>query len=197
MPILSLRNAYYRGWFAARGRRNAPNPIMLEERFFIDVGFTDGERSPGVPLDQWNKDIPPGTPANLANYMQSDEPVFTTRRAHSDHLPSAIRPARRPLVAEQSELRAPAGYEDSQALPDTEAGSAPARSEPVQRSRAAVSNEDDSETEESDPADEDESAPVVAAEESPARMPEKKPQFNLPRRSYGGGPSVKRRSVKR
>lgn len=197
MPILSLRNAYYRGWFAARGRRNAPNPIMLEERFFIDVGFTDGERSPGSPLDQWSKDIPPGTPANLANYMQSDEPVFTTRRAHADHLPSAIRPARRPVVAEQSELRAPAGYEDSRAQPDTEAEIAPARSEPVQRTVATASSEEDSTSEESDPAGEDDPEPPVAAEHSPPRMPEKKPQFNLPRRSYGGGPSVKRRSVKR
>lgn len=196
MPILSLRNAYYRGWFAARSRRSAPNPIMSEERFFIDVGFTDGERSPGSPLDQWNKDIPPGTPANLANYMQSDEPVFTTRRAHSDHVPTAIRPARRPVVADQSELRAPAGYEDFQARPDTEVESARAP-EPAERSRAAVSNEEESEPEESDPADEDEPPPVVAAENSPPRMPERKPQFNLPRRSYGGGPSVNRRSVKR
>ncbi|MEO8004682.1 MAG: hypothetical protein ABI771_07235, partial [Betaproteobacteria bacterium] len=156
-----------------------------------------GERSPGSPLDPWNKDIPPGTPANLANYLQSDAPVFTTRRAHSDHPPSAIRPARRPVVAEQSELRAPAGYEDSQALPDTVAEPAPARSEPVQRSSATASNAEDSEAEESDPADEDEPAPAVATEKSAARMPEKKPQFNLPRRSYGGGPSVKRRSVKR
>jgi hypothetical protein len=197
MPILSLRNAYYRGWFAARGRRNAPNPIMLEERFFIDVGFTDGERSPGSPLDQWSKDIPPGTPANLANYLQSDEPVFTTRRTHSDHSPSAMRPARKQVISDQSELRAPAGYADSQAQPDTEAEIVPARAEPVQRAAAAVSNDEESATEESDPADEDEPAQAVAAEKSPARMPEKKPQFNLPRRSYGGGPSVKRRSVKR
>lgn len=196
MPLLSLRNAYYRGWFAARGRRNAPNPIMLEERFFIDVGFTDGEHSAGAPLDQWNKDIPPGTPANLANYMQSDEPVFTTRRAHSDHPPSAMRPARKPLVAEQSELRAPEVDEDSMML-DTEAESTPARSESMQRSKAAASNDDDSESEESDPADVDEPVAVAAAENSPPRMPEKKPQFSLPRRSYGGGPSVKRRSVKR
>jgi len=186
MPILTLRNAYYRGWFAARGRRHAPNPIMLEERFFIDVGFTDGERSSGTPLDQWNKDIPPGTPANLASYLQSDAPVFTTRRTHSEHLPSAMRPARKQVVSDQSELRAPAGYDDSQAQPNTEAETAPAHA------KAAVSNE-----EESDPADEDEPAQAVATEKPPARMPEKKPQFNLPRRSYGGGPSVKRRSVKR
>ena len=197
MPILSLRNAYYRGWFAARDRRHAPNPIMLEERFFIDVGFTDGERSAGSPLDQWSKDIPPGTPANLANYLQSDEPVFTTRRARSDHPPSAIRPARRPVIAEQSEMRTPAGHEDSRARPGTEAESAPAHSDPAQRSGAAASSEGDSETEESDPADEDEPAPSVATAKPVARMPEKKPQFNLPRRSYGGGPSVKRRSVKR
>ncbi len=197
MPILSLRNAYYRGWFAARGHRDAPNPIMLEERFFIDVGFTDGERSPGSPLDQWSKDIPPGTPANLANYLQSDEPVFTTRRTHSDHPPSAMRPARKQVVSDQSELRAAVGYEDSQAQPDTEAEIARARSKPVQCSTAAASNEEDSASEESDPAGEDEPAPAVATEKSPARMPEKKPQFNLPRRSYGGGPSVKRRSVKR
>jgi hypothetical protein len=197
MPILSLRNAYYRGWFAARGRRNAPNPIMLEERFFIDVGFTDGERSPGGPLEQWSKDIPPGTPANLANYLRSDEPVFTTRRTLSDHPPSAMRPARKQVVSDQSELRAPAGYEDSQAQPNTQAEIAPARSEPVQRTAASASNEEDSETEESDPAGEDEPTPAVATEKAPARMPEKKPQFNLPRRSYGGGPSVKRRSVKR
>jgi hypothetical protein len=195
MPLLSLRNAYYRGWFAARGRRNAPAPIMLEERFFIDVGFTDGEHSAGAPLDQWSKDIPPGTPANLANFMQSDEPVFTTRRAHSDHPPSAMRPARKPLVAAQSDVHAPDG--ESMTPAHTEVESAPARSESMQRSKATASNEEDSETEESDPADEDEPAAVVAADKSPPRMPEKKPQFNLPRRSYGGGPSVKRRSVKR
>jgi hypothetical protein len=170
---------------------------MLEERFFIDVGFTDGERSPGSPLDQWSKDIPPGTPANLANYLQSNAPVFTTRRAHSDHLPSAMRPARKQVVSDQSELRAPAGHEDSQGRPNTEAESAPARGEPTQRSKAAASNEDESATEESEPAGEDEPAPAVVTEKAPARMPEKKPQFNLPRRSYGGGPSVKRRSVKR
>jgi hypothetical protein len=133
----------------------------------------------------------------LANYLQSNAPVFTTRRAHSDHLPSAMRPARKQVVSDQSELRAPAGHEDSQGRPNTEAESAPARGEPTQRSKAAASNEDESATEESEPAGEDEPAPAVVTEKAPARMPEKKPQFNLPRRSYGGGPSVKRRSVKR
>ena len=88
-------------------------------------------------------------------------------------------------------------WDESQTLPDTAAEPAVARSEPVQRSKAAASSAEDSEAEESDPADEDESAPAIATEKVPPRMPEKKPQFNLPRRSYGGGPSVKRRSVKR
>jgi hypothetical protein len=194
--MLSLRNAYYRGWFAARGRRTPPAPIMLEERFFIDVGFVDGERSSGAPLDQWSKDIPPGTPANLENMMQSDEPVFSTRRSHSAFPPSAMRPARKALATEHNEPRQ-AMVEESSKISHTAIESDSTRPDPAQKSSAATSEEETSESEESDPAESEEPALRQVAEKSPPRLPEKKPQFNLPRRSYGGGPSVKRRSVKR
>jgi hypothetical protein len=87
--------------------------------------------------------------------------------------------------------------EESSKISHTAIESDSARPDPVQKSSAAKSEEETSESEESDPAESREPALRLVAEKSPPRLPEKKPQFNLPRRSYGGGPTVKRRSVKR
>ena len=52
---------------------------MMEEAFFIDMGFVDGKFSGGGPLAPWNKDIGPGPPSNLDSELTPDHPVFSTR----------------------------------------------------------------------------------------------------------------------
>lgn len=102
MAIVEFRNAYYRGWFAARARRPTPEPDMLEEFFFIDAGFSDGLMSPGGPLELWSRDILPGMPANLDGISQPDEPVFTTRRPEAEPAPQPAREAPQPPVLEDA-----------------------------------------------------------------------------------------------
>ena len=79
MTLVEFRNAYYRGWFAARAHRAAPEPDMLEEHFFIDMGFEAGKHSSGAPLELWNRRIDPRMPANLDIEVEPDQPVFSTR----------------------------------------------------------------------------------------------------------------------
>lgn len=47
---LKLRNAFLRGWFAARSRRAMPAPDGMEEKVYIDSGFDAGMKSPGAAL---------------------------------------------------------------------------------------------------------------------------------------------------
>jgi hypothetical protein len=99
MAIVEFRNAYYRGWFAARAQRPAPEPDMLEERFFIDMGFIQGKLSSGGPLELWSEKIEPGMPANLDIEVRPDRPVFST---HPRQEPSASgrnehQPAHKPV----------------------------------------------------------------------------------------------------
>ena len=79
MAKIDLRNAYYRGWFAARAHRRAPEPDMLEENFFIDMGFAQGKLSSGGPLRLWSKSIELGLPDNVDIELSPDYPVFSTR----------------------------------------------------------------------------------------------------------------------
>ena len=79
MAIVELRNAYYRGWFAARARRPTPEPDIIEEHFFINMGFAQGKLSNGGPLSLWSKSIEPGMPANLDIEVTPDYPKFSTR----------------------------------------------------------------------------------------------------------------------
>jgi hypothetical protein len=79
MAKVEFRNADYRGWFAARARRSAPEPEMIEEHFFIDMGFAQGKLSSGRPLELWSKNIEPGMPANLDIEVRPNYPVFSTR----------------------------------------------------------------------------------------------------------------------
>lgn len=52
---------------------------MLEEHFFIDMGFAAGQASSGRPLELWNRRIDPRMPANLDIEVAPDRPVFSTR----------------------------------------------------------------------------------------------------------------------
>ena len=79
MALVEFRNAYFRGWFAARAHRPAPEPDMIEELFFIDMGFAHGKLSGGGPLSPWSKSIEPGMPANLDFEVRPDYAVFSTR----------------------------------------------------------------------------------------------------------------------
>ena len=47
---LRLRNAFLRGWFAARSRRAPPAPDGMEEKVYMDSGFDAGMKSPGSAL---------------------------------------------------------------------------------------------------------------------------------------------------
>lgn len=47
---LKLRNAFLRGWFAARSRRPPPAPDGLAEKSYLDNGFDAGTRSAGSAL---------------------------------------------------------------------------------------------------------------------------------------------------
>ena len=109
MAIVKFRNAYYRGWFAARDHRPAPEPDMLEEHFFIDMGFTQGKLSAGGPLKRLSESIEPGMPANLDIEVRPDYPVFSTRSRHEPSMagPDEQRPARKPLneAAEVEKVR--------------------------------------------------------------------------------------------
>ncbi len=50
MPTTKTRNAFFRGWFAARAHRPLPAPDSEEEAIYLGMGFIDGERSGGKPL---------------------------------------------------------------------------------------------------------------------------------------------------
>jgi hypothetical protein len=50
MPTPKIRNAFYRGWFAARAFRPLPAPDSDEEAIYLGMGFIDGKRSGGKPL---------------------------------------------------------------------------------------------------------------------------------------------------
>lgn len=47
---LKLRNAFLRGWFAARSRRPLPAPDGMAEKAYLDNGFDAGTRSAGSAL---------------------------------------------------------------------------------------------------------------------------------------------------
>ena len=47
---LKLRNAFLRGWFAARSQRPMPAPDGLAEKLFLDNGFAAGIQSSGSAL---------------------------------------------------------------------------------------------------------------------------------------------------
>jgi hypothetical protein len=47
---LKLRNAFLRGWFAARSQRAMPAPDGMEEKAYIDSGFDAGKKSSGAAL---------------------------------------------------------------------------------------------------------------------------------------------------
>jgi hypothetical protein len=50
MRHIRLRNAFFRGWFAARAERRPPQPDSAAEAAYIDDGFKAGERSGGHAL---------------------------------------------------------------------------------------------------------------------------------------------------
>ena len=116
MAIVHLRNAYYRGWFAVRARRPAPEPAMIEESFFIDMGFAEGKFSSGGPLAPWNRGIEPGPPVNLDIELEPDRPVFSThfRQEPSMAARGESMPARR--YADEEEQARAAGS-SAEALP--------------------------------------------------------------------------------
>ena len=103
MAIVELRNAYYRGWFAARADRPAPEPGMIEELVFIDMGFVQGKLSGGGPLRLWGKSIEPGMPANLDFEVRPDCPVFSTRARQEPSMTGRDerRPAHKTAVEEE------------------------------------------------------------------------------------------------
>ena len=110
MAKVDLRNAYYRGWFAARAHRPAPEPRVIEEHFFIDMGIAHGKLSNGGPLRLWSKSIEPSLPANLNGELGPDDP-----------LPS-IRPMQEPSIAPRDEHLPARKYADEKVeVPPAEA----------------------------------------------------------------------------
>jgi hypothetical protein len=79
MAKVDLRNAYYRGWFAARAQRPAPEPRVIEEHFFIDMGIAHGKLSSGEPLGLWSKSIESALPVNPDSERRPDNPLASTR----------------------------------------------------------------------------------------------------------------------
>ena len=123
MAKVELRNAYYRGWFAARAHRPSPAPDVIEEHFFIDMGFAHGKLSSGGPLRLWSKSIEPGLPANLDIELRPDYPVFSTRPRqepsmgrHDEQRPARNRSDRQEEVppAESAEEAFPSGDADAE-----------------------------------------------------------------------------------
>lgn len=50
MPRFRLRNAFLRGWFAARAQRALPRAYDVIEKVFMIYGFADGKYSGGCAL---------------------------------------------------------------------------------------------------------------------------------------------------
>ena len=121
MAITQLRNAYFRGWFAARASRPAPEPDMIEEFFFIDIGFMDGKLSSGGPLVPWNKSIAPGLPANLDIEVWPDRPVFSTRARQEPAMATREKPRPARRYADEEEEATPA-ESSVEAFPEGVAG---------------------------------------------------------------------------
>jgi len=47
---LQLRNAFLRGWFAARSQRQPPQPDGMAEKVYLEIGFDAGTKSAGSAL---------------------------------------------------------------------------------------------------------------------------------------------------
>ena len=95
MAKVDLRNAYYRGWFAARAHRPPPEPRVIEEHFFINMGIAHGKLSSGGPLRLWSKSIESALPVNLDSERRPDYPLPSTRpmqeptiAPRDEHLPA-------------------------------------------------------------------------------------------------------------
>ena len=113
MAKIDLRNAYYRGWFAARARRPTPAPDIIEEHFFINMGFAQGKLSNGGPLRLWSKSIEPGMPANLDIEVTPDNARFSTRPRQEPTMTGRndYRPAKKTRDEEEgfSQVESPGG----------------------------------------------------------------------------------------
>lgn len=88
---LKLRNAFLRGWFAARSHRPMPVPDGLAEKLFLDNGFEAGVQSSGNAL-------PLLAPVNVNDLraaweMEFDLEKFRLQKRYLDLFMPGSRPA--------------------------------------------------------------------------------------------------------
>jgi hypothetical protein len=158
MFSIKTRNAFYRGWFAARAHREPPPPVSREEEVYMDLGFSEGRKSEGKPLKALSP-RPAYTPLPLNIDMELTRELPPLPRPREEAPPEARR-AVRPSVATtpKSANTDPEGW-PLQSLTEGEAKDTP-----------------------------------DAAPETP-RLPERSPQYNLPRKNpWGGAPSTAKRA---
>lgn len=92
MPKLKLRNAYLRGWFAARAERDLPDPDGMSEKPFIDRGYEAGVDSGGRALPLLDNPDPPSAPmpsVDIETVLQE----YRARQQAMQRSPSGENPA--------------------------------------------------------------------------------------------------------
>lgn len=127
MPKLKLRNAYLRGWFAARAERNLPEPDGLDEKPFIDRGYEAGIESGGHALPKLRQPDPASATAPSVD-------IEAVPEAYRPGKPASSRPSFEEAVSDSSLVpdleppaKAPAEPLLSDMKPDEPANDAPAK----------------------------------------------------------------------
>ena len=99
---------------------------MIEEHFFIDMGFADGKFSGGEPLKPWNKGYEGESPVNLAIEDGLERPIFSTRYVREGATPTREkRPPAQGNAAEQQEAPAPESIAEAGMAEGSEEDTAP------------------------------------------------------------------------
>ena len=119
MLTTKTRNAFYHGWFAARARRPLPPPETEEEAIFLGMGFTEGKKSGGKPLELLSKPLNPRRPLLNIDPELAPPPrvVRTGREARMADEPAAPSP---PILGPDktiSQLAAPETVASEQKIP--------------------------------------------------------------------------------
>ncbi|MFN0041219.1 MAG: hypothetical protein ACKVP2_17025 [Burkholderiales bacterium] len=123
MLTTKTRNAFYHGWFAARARRPLPPPETEEEAIFLGMGFIEGKKSGGKPLELLSKPLNPPRPLlNIdPELVPPTRAVRTGREAQVADEPAAPTPPTLPQEKTMPEEAAPetvASEQKEPALPE-------------------------------------------------------------------------------
>lgn len=122
VPKLKLRNAYLRGWFAARADRSPPEPDGLGEKPFIDRGFEAGVDSGGQALPMLQNPRVSSTPVSEVD-IEAVLQEYRARKlaAQQDRAPDGGQTGSTPS-APASAQKGPADVVDAAIQSETPAG---------------------------------------------------------------------------